>query len=384
MICPRCGTETMRSEFCTQCGTPMKKSAFKAQDKMREENTLNRGYTRHPEPQARPVIITNLTPKKPFFKRKLVWTFIFLMLIVGIGITSSVISENEKAARDARIAAEEARDAELAANAGKILKGMVRVPDTLFKTKELVEAEFETAGLKVKFAVSNFDDEALIYKYYLREGECGRFSDSGSVVYFFSDEVGYDYAGYYAKEGSTVVVGYSDHDFDGTVGVSEAPEITPIPSMETQVITFEDISVEIPAEMFLSDIDDNTYQLDPVEDEYSEVFMFQIGCDDAGAIDFTKEDARIEAQTLFEDTSSDITIIASAGITLNSLNAVKIYYLLGSSSSDIKLSSQALVFNYLDKMYLITASCVSEYTPMYTTLRSDIFSSIKFIEPESA
>ncbi|ETC91928.1 TPA: hypothetical protein ACU3VQ_001852 [Enterococcus faecalis] len=96
------------------------------------------------------------------------------------------------------------------------LEGKVKIPDPYFKTKEQVKAEFNSVGLTPNFIVSNFDNKATINKRFLRAGECDQLSsEQGAVEYLGRDKVGADY-GFYAKKGATIIVGYSDHDFDGT------------------------------------------------------------------------------------------------------------------------------------------------------------------------
>ncbi|WP_086349152.1 hypothetical protein [Candidatus Enterococcus clewellii] len=97
-----------------------------------------------------------------------------------------------------------------------VLEGKVKVPDPYFKTQEQVEAEFEKAGLKVKFVTKNFDDAATINKKKIYEGDCYQLESGCGAEYFGSDDVDLKDAGYYAEKGDTIIVGYTDHDFDGS------------------------------------------------------------------------------------------------------------------------------------------------------------------------
>ncbi|WP_430601862.1 hypothetical protein IGJ02_001976 [Enterococcus sp. DIV0724b] len=119
---------------------------------------------------------------------------------------------------------EKNKNEELIKNAETVLKGKVEIPETYFKTKEQVTAEFDSVGLKPKFVVANFDEAAKYNKRFLRKGECNQISsDQGSVKYYDTKEVG-DKHGFYADKGATIIVGYSDHDFDGTKNETSSTE----------------------------------------------------------------------------------------------------------------------------------------------------------------
>ena len=138
----------------------------------------------------------------------------------------------------------EARERERAEAAERLLEGKVEVPDTYFKTQEAVEALFEAAGLKVEFVVSNFDDKASINERFLRAGECDDIDSSqAAVTYFSSDEVG-DLYGYYADIGATIIVGYSDHDYDGTAGEEIEESEVVEENIGDDVISDEEIAIE--------------------------------------------------------------------------------------------------------------------------------------------
>lgn len=99
---------------------------------------------------------------------------------------------------------------------------LVKIPDPYFQTKEAVEAKFKAAGLTPQFVKSNFDEKAITNKRFLRTNECDQLDgDQAGITYYDLKEAG-DLFGLYAKKGSTIIVGYSDHDFDGTVGESSS------------------------------------------------------------------------------------------------------------------------------------------------------------------
>lgn len=153
--------------------------------------------------------------------------------------------------------------------AKKVIGDMVKVPQTEGKMQEEVEALYEAAGLKIEFVVANMDDRALSQKTVIKKGECdARDESQPGITYFDSDKVG-DLYGYYAEKGATIIVGYSDHDFDGTSGkageteeaVEEATEGVPEEATETPAETAEaddaSSASEIPADLAaqLEDLD---------------------------------------------------------------------------------------------------------------------------------
>lgn len=155
--------------------------------------------------------------------------------------------------------------------ADKLLKGKVKVPDPYFKTKEFVEAEFESVGLTPKFVVSNFDEKATTNKRLLRVDECDQLSsDQAAVEYFDMDQVG-DRHGYYADKGSTIIVGYSDHDFDGTGGNEEAH---PSSSTEEPAVISEESSNESSGTAFQpKDVSDETIKSIVTYDDYLAMYQ---------------------------------------------------------------------------------------------------------------
>ena len=150
-------------------------------------------------------------------KKKRIWILLVLVVVLaGCGAGRREARERER----------EAQERERAEAAERLLEGKVEVPNTRFKTQEAVEALFEAAGLKVEFVVSNFDEKARRSERFLRAGECDDIDNSqAAVTYFDDDEVG-DLYGFYADIGATIIVGYSDHDYDGTAGEEiEVPEV---------------------------------------------------------------------------------------------------------------------------------------------------------------
>lgn len=163
--------------------------------------------------------------KKPLSQRKWVWVVVGLLAIVGFQeVQEKIDGYNQDRAT---------------ANASSVLKGMVKVPETYFKSKELVEEEFESVGLKAKFVVENFDEAADTNNRMLNKGECNQISSTmPNVEYFDSDKVGEKY-GYYAKKGTTIVIGYSDHDYDGRTKSEETSSLTEESSSETTLSSKE-------------------------------------------------------------------------------------------------------------------------------------------------
>lgn len=137
-------------------------------------------------------------------KKKWVWIVGVLLILIGI---TEIHSQFEKRAADKK-------EAEIAANADNILKGYVAVPDPYFKQKDEVEKIYKNKGLKVDFVVRNFDEKADTNKKKIYVGTCDQLAEDNGAKYFDIDKVGLEKAGYYAKKGTTVLVGYSDHDYD--------------------------------------------------------------------------------------------------------------------------------------------------------------------------
>lgn len=163
--------------------------------------------------------------KKPLLQRKWIWVLIVCIIAVGYSEIKSQFTSN----------AREKEQAQLAKNADKILKGKVEVPDTDFETKEEVTELFKAAGLTPNFVVSNFDDKATKKHHYLREGECDELDrDQPGIEYYSVDKVG-DKFGYYADKGATIIVGYSDHDFDGTGKKKSSSKVTKKKTNESSV-----------------------------------------------------------------------------------------------------------------------------------------------------
>lgn len=150
--------------------------------------------------------------KKPLLQRKIIW--VLIICLIGIGSCEFRAKNRDKA--------NDQKQEQLSKEADKVLKGKVKIPSTLFKTKEEVNELFKAADLTPSFVVSNFDKKATSNKHFLKVDECDQInSDQPNVEYFDMDTVGDKY-GTYADKGSTIIVGYSDHDFDGT-GKKKAP-----------------------------------------------------------------------------------------------------------------------------------------------------------------
>ncbi|EOL43442.1 hypothetical protein [Enterococcus caccae] len=159
---------------------------------------------------------------------------IFLSLLTSL-LLLSACGQSKKSQHD-----------ELIKNTETVLKGKVKIPETYFKTKEQVTAEFDSVGLKPKFVIANFDDAAQYNKRFLRKDECNQISsDQGAVNYYDTKSVG-DKHGFYADKGATIIVGYSDHDFDGTQTEAHSTEESSsikneegVTSQESQAQAFE-------------------------------------------------------------------------------------------------------------------------------------------------
>ncbi|QOD85541.1 hypothetical protein [Weissella viridescens] len=92
-----------------------------------------------------------------------------------------------------------------------IPEGYVKLPSTAFKTKEQVTDEFNQVGLTAKFNVEDLSNLADANDQIVYKDNCGKINDQENEKYFDSDEYGDNY-GLYAKKGSTLYVGYADHD----------------------------------------------------------------------------------------------------------------------------------------------------------------------------
>lgn len=185
--------------------------------------------------------------KKPFLQRKWVWVVGILLIAIGT-------FEIRTQMNHARIEKERAEATE---NADKVLKGKVKIPDPYFKSKDEVEKLFEQAGLKADFVVTNFDEKATSNKKDIKVGDCDQLdSEQPNVKYYDTDEVGDKY-GFYADKGSTIIVGYTDHDFIGkrkeedsssatqeVVESSSAVESTSNPESSTSISTSESEAAE--------------------------------------------------------------------------------------------------------------------------------------------
>lgn len=118
-----------------------------------------------------------------------------------------------------------------------IPSGYIKISDPYFKPKEQVQEEFNQLGLKVKFVVTNFDEKGESNSKKIIKGMCDQISSQPNVEYFDVDEYDNPDISYYAKKGSTVIIGYSDHDYtpksmSGSATTSPSSNITPSSSKE--------------------------------------------------------------------------------------------------------------------------------------------------------
>ncbi|WP_071131337.1 hypothetical protein [Enterococcus timonensis] len=144
--------------------------------------------------------------KKPLLQRKWVWVVIVLVILVG---GSEIKSQFENNRQDKVVA-------EATKNADKVLAGKVEIPDPYFKSKEEVENLFQQADLTADFVVVNFDKKADTNQRAIKIGDCDQLdADQPNVTYYGDKEVGEKY-GFYADEGSNIIIGYTDHDYDGS------------------------------------------------------------------------------------------------------------------------------------------------------------------------
>lgn len=91
----------------------------------------------------------------------------------------------------------------------------VKAPDTAFKSKDMVEEELKQLGLTPKFVVSNFDETADSLNKKISKNMCEAIQNQANVEHFSFNE--YKESGDYIKKGNTVIIGYSDHDYDPKV-----------------------------------------------------------------------------------------------------------------------------------------------------------------------
>lgn len=238
MNCPICRKET-KSKYCPDCGASLADSAQPspppANAPLPENSqqpsppaTQPTTESAHYEPQPPTGYPQSPPAKKPFFKRKwLLAVCLIAVLIITGSVVSAVGTLQDKIDKK-----------KLSKNADMLLEGMVEIPETYRLPREHVEATFTAAGLSVQFVVANIDDIALRREDYIHKGECDDIDTSQPAVQYFDvKDVGLDRSGYYAKEGATIIIGYSDHDFDGTLGASsesESGEAEPDASVESE------------------------------------------------------------------------------------------------------------------------------------------------------
>lgn len=88
----------------------------------------------------------------------------------------------------------------------------VKAPYTAFKSKDMVEEELKQLGITPKFVVTNFDEKADSLDKKISKNMCEAIQDQANLQHFSSNE--YKESGDYIKKGNTVIIGYSDHDYD--------------------------------------------------------------------------------------------------------------------------------------------------------------------------
>jgi len=253
-------------------------------------------------------------------KKKRMWILLVLVVVLaGCGAGRREARERER----------EAQERERAEAAERLLEGKVEVPDTYFKTQEAVEALFEAAGLKVEFVVSNFDEMAREYGRFLRTGECDEVDSSqAAITYFSRDEVG-DLYGYYADIGATIIVGYSDHDYDGTV--VEEVEVEEVVE-ENNVSEKQSDNARIP--------EDILGQLNDLNTKYDAIIRSVLGYIENPST-FT-----VEAFLRLETDFADLTMELEA---LQAFSAENDVYVQGDEEADLfmELLYQAVALNML-------------------------------------
>ncbi len=93
------------------------------------------------------------------------------------------------------------------------LDGKVKVPETLLKTKEQVETEFEIAGLTPEFIDGDMEETANIFQKTIKKGVCDTYSTFNTE--FITEDIAgnANKIGTYAEKGSKIVVPCAERDF---------------------------------------------------------------------------------------------------------------------------------------------------------------------------
>lgn len=93
------------------------------------------------------------------------------------------------------------------------LNGKVKVPETILKTKDQVEKEFEIAGLTPEFVEGEMEETANIFQKTIKKGVCDNYS-TFNTEFIDNDVAGRDdKIGTYAEKGSKIVVPCAEKDF---------------------------------------------------------------------------------------------------------------------------------------------------------------------------
>lgn len=144
--------------------------------------------------------------------KKMIVVIVIAVLLVGNFIVGKISNSMEESAK-------KKEEEKIAEQAEKLLKDKVEVPDTFMKSKEEVKLIFDELGLKAEFVIRDMDEIAKSKEVFIKKDMCDSLEDAPNVKYYDYEEVGIDKSGYYVDKGATLIVGYSDHDIDGTIKV---------------------------------------------------------------------------------------------------------------------------------------------------------------------
>ncbi|WDA67656.1 hypothetical protein [Lactococcus lactis] len=157
-----------------------------------------------------------------------------------------------------------------------IPKDYVEIPETSFKTKEQVQEEFNQVGLKAKFVVTNFDDKAEKENESIIAGTTDSIDTTQPNIKYFSFSEYGDDSGEYAKKGSTLIVGYSDHVYLR----EESSSSSQISKSEQSSSTSVSSSSTDEPKNFVWYTDDSRYATMPALKKTVENQMQELGTDD--------------------------------------------------------------------------------------------------------
>ncbi|MGC6769162.1 hypothetical protein [Enterococcus sp. LJL51] len=133
-----------------------------------------------------------------------------------LGLLASAILISACTSTNSENSVKESSSIETTVSSEISLENKIKVPDTLFKPYEEVEAAFKELGLKVEFVSASFKEKAEEEKHFLKKGECNTLLAQKNLTYFSDEQVGKEKAGYYAEKGATIRIGVSEEDFDGS------------------------------------------------------------------------------------------------------------------------------------------------------------------------